>query len=134
MEEKCCLCKQDAENVLTINVPSNKGIRQLITYLCNQHKNVAYQDRKAVRASNFTLSLQVISNDKKNYFVTNEALQSEIKRVFDVKRASDLSNKIKPLLKCLGNLSDNGNILVSTLKNIFSELNLNIEFTYENNR
>jgi hypothetical protein len=46
MKELCDLCVSNSVTVLTINIPSESVIKQLITFRCSVHEQTDYQTAK----------------------------------------------------------------------------------------
>lgn len=58
MKEKCDLCSNDAITVLTLNIPSETGIKQLITYRCGKHKDTNYEAAVKIKLEMVNLKLE----------------------------------------------------------------------------
>jgi hypothetical protein len=70
MKERCDLCANDAITVLTLNVPSEKGIKQLITYRCINHKDIDYESAVKIKLKMVNSKLEALHkkciNNKSN--------------------------------------------------------------------
>jgi len=76
MKEKCNLCDKIAITVLTINIPADKGIRQLNTYRCAEHINVDYFTARKMIQENVSNKLEALhekSSNNKNLIANNVA-------------------------------------------------------------
>jgi len=60
MKEKCELCSNDAITVLTLNIPSETGIKQLITYRCSKHKDTNYEAAVKIKLKMVTVKLEAL--------------------------------------------------------------------------
>jgi len=67
MKDKCSLCNKIAVTVLTINIPSeDEGIRQLITYRCDEHIDVDYNTAREIITKNVIKKLEALHEKSRN--------------------------------------------------------------------
>jgi hypothetical protein len=60
MKELCDLCVSNAVTVLTINIPSESGIKQLITFRCSVHEKTDYLTAKKIKMENLNVKLEAL--------------------------------------------------------------------------